>query len=200
MDTNNHTPFDETLFEFTKFPNQLHYYFFNQGFSKEECSQIIDSFAPKCNKGATIFGDENSQKRKTSITWIPKNNTTQWIYDKLIRMAKEANDSMFNFTITNLVDQIQFACYDSNVHGRYDNHLDVGAGDRYACRKLSMSVQLSDPTEYEGGDFVLTNNKRPPKDQGNVIVFPSYLEHRVEPVTKGKRYSLVLWFYGPPYS
>jgi len=200
MDTETHQVFDETLLKLTnKFPNQLNYYFFKQAFSKDECSRIIDSFSPKCVNAATVFGNNYSETRRTSVTWIPKNPSTQWIYDKLVEMASEANEAMFGFKITNLIDQIQFASYDESVKGTFANHVDMGAEDRYSCRKLSMSVQLSDPVDYEGGDFVITNNKWPPKEQGNVILFPSFLEHRVDPVTKGRRYSLVLWFYGPPY-
>lgn len=200
MDTETHFPFDNTFSEFVKFPNQLNYYYFTNGFSTEECDRIIQAFAPKCVNDATIFGEKKSEIRKTSVTWIPRNMTTQWIYDKFLDMAKKANDAMFHLNITNLVDRIQFACYDESVQGRYDNHLDVGVNDIYSCRKLSISVQLSDPSEYEGGDLVITNNKWVQKDKGTVCVFPSFLQHRVDPVTKGKRYSLVLWLYGPPYS
>jgi len=199
MDTVTRDKYDKTLFDFVKkYPNQLNYYFFEKGFSSEECKKICDSFLPKCENEATVFGNSLSEKRRTSVTWIPRNASTNWIYEKLIRMAKEANDAMFNLQVTTLRDDIQFASYDEANQGMYASHVDVGAEDEYSCRKLSISVQLTNPDDYEGGELII-NNKLIGKTQGNVIVFPSFLEHEVQPVLKGNRQSLVLWFYGPPY-
>ena len=66
-------------------------------------------------------------------------------------------------------------------------------------RKLSMSIILN--SDYKGGDFEMRGLKEkiPRLEEGSIIVFPSFLEHRVTPVTKGIRYSLVAWFLGPPY-
>ena len=77
-------------------------------------------------------------------------------------------------------------------------------GDKFLhgnTRKLSMSIVLND--EYEGGDFEIFNlipeSEVPRLQEGSIIVFPSFMEHRVTPVTKGTRYSLVAWFVGPPF-
>jgi PKHD-type hydroxylase len=201
MDTRTHFPFDDVLTKMLpKYPDYLSYYFFKDGFSKEECKRIIESFAPKCTEDGTIFKhDVDKRMRKSKITWIPRNRTTQWIYDRLLGMAKEANDSMFGFDITTFRDQIQFGLYDGSENGKYDNHIDVGTDDITACRKLSMSVQLSEPSEYVGGDLVIDNQYICPKDSGTVVAFSSFITHKVTPVTNGKRYSLVIWLYGPPF-
>jgi PKHD-type hydroxylase len=114
-------------------------------------------------------------------------------------MAKEANDSMFGFDITTFSDKIQFGLYDGAENGKYDNHIDVGTECIAACRKLSMSVQLSEPDDYEGGDLVIDNQHECPRKMGTTVVFSSFITHKVTPVTKGKRYSLVVWLYGPPF-
>ena len=79
--------------------------------------------------------------------------------------------------------------------------MDFG-NDATSTRKLSVSVQLSDPSEYEGGDLELMVNRnyiKVPKEKGTIIFFPSYLTHRVTKVTSGKRNSLVAWFHGPSF-
>jgi len=82
----------------------------------------------------------------------------------------------------------------------YDWHLDIGKTDT-SSRKLSVSVQLSDPEGYEGGELLLRDyaNESPVKEIGSVIVFPSYLSHRVSKILTGERWSLVAWVHGPPY-
>ena len=96
---------------------------------------------------------------------------------------------------------------DSNIQmneadgGHYDWHMDTGP-DQFSRRKISITVQLSDPSEYEGGDLQLKINsghQNTPKGFGTVVIFPSYLLHRVTPVTGGLRKSLVLWITGPAF-
>ena len=106
-------------------------------------------------------------------------------------MALEANNTMFHLCITNIRDRIQFGMYDSSFAGKYDEHIDIGENE-FSQRKLSICVQLSDPSDYEGGDLHIRKNKTP-RVKGAVSVFPSFLEHRVETVTSGTRYSLVIW-------
>jgi PKHD-type hydroxylase len=68
--------------------------------------------------------------------------------------------------------------------------------------KISLSIQLSDPSEYEGGDLEFTwgrSSKFAPKEKGAMVLFPSYSLHKVHPVTKGKRRALVLWAHGPAF-
>ena len=199
MDLTTNVPFDNTLFKFTShFPNLIHYYYYENMFTVKECEQIINTFTPVCNIDGTIFSNNEKNYRKTKITWIPNNHTTKWIYDRFIDYIKDANMNMFKFDITTFRDLIQFGLYDSSFNGHYGRHVDLGHTGDSSCRKLSISVQLSDCSEYTGGDLILKNIIAP-KKQGCAVVFPSYLEHEVTPVTTGKRYSLVLWIYGPPF-
>ena len=200
MDTETHDGFGDALQKVTPvFRNLSHYYYYENGFTPRECEYIIENFSNCCTQPATIFGGKTeNDTRRTKLAWIPRNKTTEWIYDKMFYMAKDANTNMFNFDITSLCDLIQFACYDSEEKGNYQRHMDMGADDIYACRKLSITVQLSKPEDYDGGKLKI-NKYYSPQNQGASCVFPSYIEHEVEPVTRGKRHSLVLWFYGPQF-
>ena len=74
------------------------------------------------------------------VTWIPKNTTTDWIYDKVLKAMVEANDNMFHFELTTLKDKIQLGCYRGDQKGKYGRHVDMGSDDIHACRKLSISI------------------------------------------------------------
>jgi PKHD-type hydroxylase len=111
----------------------------------------------------------------------------------------EANDKSFHVNLDNK-SEIQFTEYRSDEDGRYDWHQDVNwNGQEGIDRKLSVTIQLSDESEYEGGNFEFEDIKSSMnfKAQGTIIIFPSYLRHRVTKVTSGTRRSLVAWFYGP---
>lgn len=199
MDTTTHFEFDDILQRFTKnFGNQMHYYYYKQLFSHDECDKIIGDFGEKCLDKATVVPTTNGSGRITDLTWIPKNPTTNWIYDKILAAMADANDNMFHFDLTTLKDKIQLGCYRGDQKGRYGRHVDIGFNDIISCRKLSISVLLSDPDTYEGGDLILRTIVAP-KERGNACVFASFTEHEVTPVTSGERYSLVLWVYGPPF-
>jgi PKHD-type hydroxylase len=80
-------------------------------------------------------------------------------------------------------------------------HLDFGAGE-ISARKLSMTIQLSDPDEYEGGDLQFMINEKivtAPREKGTLIIFPSFMIHRVTPIIRGTRQSIVGWVSGPPF-
>ena len=112
-------------------------------------------------------------------------------------MAVEEVNRHYQFEILG-IREVQVARY--YAEDFYDWHLDIGKTDT-STRKLSLSVQLTDPNDYEGGELVLRDyqNERPVKELGSVIVFPSYLSHRVNRVTTGERWSLVAWVHGPPF-
>lgn len=201
MDAVRHNEFDQTLKIFTKnFQNLTSYYYFKDVFSIEEAAVIIKTFdTPEMTRGTIFTGDVISNDRVSSVNWIPYNRTTEWIYDRILKHARVANGAMFKFDISNLYDRIQFTKYTGAEHGKYKRHMDIGENNIHGCRKLSISVQLSDPCQYEGGDLVIRNYDPVPKEMGTMCVFPSFLEHEVKPVTFGTRYSLVLWLYGPQF-
>jgi len=183
--------------------------YFKSKISKDVCEHIIESASKLPKTDATIGHSENSARldelRKSKISFIIKHDPNyKAIFNELWQMALVANEDWFNFHITKL-DFLQFAEYDSAYEGYYGKHHDVFwlNGDKKYHRKLSCIVQLSDPNNYEGGDFELYADQMPNpnelKEQGTVIFFPSFIEHQAKPVTKGTRYSLAGWFEGPKW-
>jgi PKHD-type hydroxylase len=182
-------------------PNLLNYYRFVNAFTAEECDFLVNS---KFNLGPALT--ENGVKsdlRKSNVFWIPKTAQYDGLHQKVMELVGKCNKEFFNFDISVLHEKLQFTEYDSSYQGHYDWHFDVGGSPVHCGRKLSVSVQLSDPSAYEGGElqFSLDAGRTvvAEKGKGTMIIFPSYLQHRVTPVTKGTRYSLVTWITGPPF-
>ena len=114
-----------------------------------------------------------------------------------------ANKENFGFRLNNFYE-LQYTEYHSSEQGFYDWHQDiVWLQPTESQRKISVTVQLSDDDDYEGGDFEFNKDLPQPSDirtRGTVIVFPSFLYHRVTEVTKGERKSLVAWYEGESFS
>lgn len=179
--------------------NHLNYYYFENGFTPEEVIKIreIGDNAPK-EKGTTVADDENlvSDYRISDISWLGENTETMWIYEKMANLAKIANKEMWNFDIWGYHDSLQYTVYYGDG-GHYDWHADLGPG--ISNRKLSCVLQLSDPSEYEGGELEMNPGGQiltVPKKLGLICFFPSFLLHRVKPLTSGVRRSLVTWLCG----
>jgi len=170
------------------------YYKWEQIIKAEECESIIAEF----KDSDFIEGKVNSglqDARCTSIHWVDP----RYLLNRAIQhFMLEANTELFNYAMETS-ETLQFGKYE--VGGKYDWHQDVSSVNEEKHRKLSTTVQLSNPDDYEGGDFQFFNGEQEPDDlkirkQGSVIVFDSRDWHRLTPVTKGVRYSLVLWSLG----
>lgn len=136
--------------------------------------------------------------RKGNVSFITPTDSAH-TYEVLSWVVNKLNEDYFNYELTGFGEFLQFAEY---KEGDYINsHLDMGATP--IPRKLTMSVQLSDEDDYEGGDLeVMTSAEHPLKlsrQRGTVLLFPSYIMHRVTPVTSGIRHSLVGWVTGPQF-
>lgn len=122
-----------------------------------------------------------------------------YMYDILFKMIQECNEKLYRFNIATF-ENIQFTEYEESYQGHYAWHTDLGPDAN--TRKLSVVVQLSDPSEYEGGELqykIGDEESTVPKEKGYVIIFPSFILHRVTPVTKGTRRTLALWTTGPSF-
>jgi PKHD-type hydroxylase len=138
--------------------------------------------------------------RRSNISWISPHIHTEFIFEKISIALSSMNKMFYNYNLTHLED-LQFSEYDEEYKGMYRNHTDDGF-DSATTRKLSFSLQLSNPEDYEGGDLLLYRFKldepvKAHKEQGLLIAFPSFTIHEVTPVTRGTRYSLVGWAHGP---
>ncbi len=147
---------------------------------------------------ATTFGGENLDHRRSRIAWLTENETVKAMLNPYIAEARTIMGIDVDFK-----PEIQFTEYHASEGGKYDWHHDVDWNNSNGTdRKLSLTVQLSDPNDYDGGDFQFSEVEQLPdfaKQKGTVMVFPSYLVHSVSPVTRGVRRSLVAWFSGPTW-
>jgi PKHD-type hydroxylase len=184
--------------------------YFKSYFTPAQCSQILQSAQALPAADAVVGIADGSRvdttTRRSQIRWaLPDNSDFKWVFRELWDMAIQANRDFFDFHISKL-DYIQIAEYDSAYKGEYKVHHDVFwlNGDPSYHRKLSCIIQLTDPSEYEGGSFELVDtNTFPPAaeiaTQGTVIFFPSFFLHRANPVTAGVRHSVAAWFDGPKW-
>lgn len=150
-----------------------------------------------------VAGVSNPDIRKTDVSWLGLTPETVWLWEKLTSVIANANQQYFKFNLTGCYEPIQFGVYKAEDNGHYDWHTDASNTDNNAPRKLSMSLLLSDSSEFEGGELQIktSNDKIQTLDmiKGRAWFFPSYMLHRVTPVTKGVRRSLVLWVGGPEF-
>lgn len=172
-----------------------------QALTPQDCAAIIAMMPPEGGKDAGLVDGRASETiRRTRIHWLPETDATAWVYDRLTRLIARANREVFHYALSGFDEEAQIGCYREG--GFYDWHVDRGGRGAGRTRKLTVSVQLSDPATYEGGALDLNPDGREveaPRAQGTAIVFPAYALHRVRPVTAGLRHSLVIWTHGPDF-
>jgi PKHD-type hydroxylase len=182
-------------------------------FTADECKQIIQIGTSGETASELAYGTvgditnatdniaEISKVRRSPISWLRSDiKDNHWIYQRMTDAIKNINNQFFNYELTE-IQSLQFTCYDAEEEGFYGKHIDM-MYQGTSTRKLSVTVQLSDGGDYEGGDLLLHTAEeptRPFRQQGTGIFFPGYTLHEVTPVTKGKRYSLVAWVLGPRF-
>lgn len=175
------------------------------GFNKEEIHHIVQlGEMLQFQKGALGGGADgrvDPSIRETDITWFHPGEDTHWIYDRIRNLAARINYDKFQFDLTHF-QHLQYAVYKPGGH--YSWHTDAGSGTT-EHRKLSFVVGLSDPEDYDDGELELNVGGNPDTAismklvPGDVVVFPSWVIHRVKPVTRGERRSLVGWAVGPAF-
>lgn len=167
-------------------------------FSPDECRRIVELGDARAKvDGILEDGSDRYQKHRVSqVSWIEPNAETHWLYHRLGVVLQDAN-AQYGFDLRGLVDLLQYTLYGPEQH--FDWHIDIGSG-RSSVRKLSMTIQLSDAADYQGGELEFVGGSVPQqRELGTAIVFPSMLAHRVSPVTGGQRRSLVVWACGPSF-
>lgn len=178
--------------------DQVNFYaFFKNAFSKEECQTIIDIAK---NKGL-IKGKTKGESdiRDSKISWLYPNDNMDWVFRRVTTIVLNLNKDFFKFDLFGINEGFQFTNYTA-PSGKYGKHVDRAVD--IVVRKLSISIQLTDPKEYEGGELYLYDDDKGTlmdKTQGTLIMFPSYVLHEVMPVTKGERNSLVTWVTGKQF-
>jgi len=169
-------------------------------FTPEECQKIIEMGQSKVPNVAHIAdGQINTKIRKAKISWIEWENENSWLFHKLGELAKDANNTRYQFQISGFLEALQYTEY-TKKGDHYTWHSDFGKG-KIAMRKLSQVLLLSKPEEYTGGELEFQGliDAKIPRTQGTLIQFPSFEYHRVTPLIKGNRKTLVTWLSGDPF-
>ena len=166
-------------------------------FSKEECKKIINLCNKLPEETAKVGGGGttkvNTKTRDTEVRWLQPGHDAS-IFSKLTSATLNLNKDFFKFDLDGFMEGIQFTRYHKGMF--YKPHVDRS----FNCpiRKLSISVLLSDPKTFKGGDLKIENTI-PEAKQGTLIAFPSFMVHQVTPVKQGERCSLVGWITGPNF-
>ena len=175
-------------------------------FTPEQCQDIINMGHQQKQEEAQVGhekkagGNYDTKKRITTVSWIPFKVMPD-LYRIIERSMNQVNGNHFGYEGMTLTEPAQFTEYPKG--GFYDWHMDAEVNCQFEppVRKISMTILLSNQSEFEGGDleFMSEGNKPPQLVQGQAIYFCSLIRHRVNKVKKGIRRSLVMWFGGPPF-
>jgi len=166
--------------------------------SAEEIDALIAAYGPKVAEAKLGDGGRRAAMRRSQTVFLENNAEHRWLYDRIWRSAVGFNERFFGVDISGIQGKVQLARYDACDEGFYDWHTDFG--ELAPMRKISITIQLSDPADYDGGDLELLYRNEPfrcDKTRGLAVAFPSFVLHRVAPVTRGTRWSLVAWITGP---
>ena len=175
-------------------------------FTPEQCNKIIQAGRAEPRNNAQVGNDKGTKdgvidtKTRTShISWIPFKKMAD-MYKDIERMMKTTNGNHFGFDGMQINELAQYTEYPEG--GFYDWHVDndVNMQHEPPVRKISMTLLLSPESEFEGGDLELMSEGKIAKlKQGHAVFFASFIRHRVKPVIRGRRQSLVMWFGGTPF-
>ena len=173
-------------------------------FTPEQCRKIIESGRAQKPQTAQVGmnkpgGGTDTKKRVTTISWLPFKEMAPMYHDLNIFIQK-CNENHFGFGDIRITENAQFTEYPEG--GFYDWHMDCDVNMQHEppVRKISMTLLLNDPSEFEGGHLeLMAPGKFAELKQGHAIVFASFLNHRVNKVRRGVRQSLVVWFGGKPF-
>ena len=175
-------------------------------FTPEQCQMIIEAGRAEPKQDASVGNNKgikggviDTKTRTSHISWIPFNKMTE-MYKRLEKTMKQTNGNHFGFDGMTITEMAQYTEYPEG--GFYDWHVDNDVNMRHEppVRKISMTCLLSPESEFEGGDLELMAEGKIAKiKQGQAIFFASFIRHRVKPVIRGTRKSLVMWFGGTPF-
>jgi len=204
----------------TNFPEERQkiiypYCFWNQVFTSEELDVICEISANQeldtaaifgASNNRTGFGEKNLTVRKSKTSIHNPNEENSWIFKRLNSVIEMCNDRWYNFDL-NGYNNYQYTEYHGASNDHYDWHVDIdmsplNTNTHSETRKLSISLLLNNEEDFTGGDLQIghsQNYETPIMKKGTLVLFPSFQLHRVTPVTKGIRKSLVLWVVGPKF-
>ena len=171
-------------------------------FTPEQCKMIIEAGRSEPKQTGQVGGGSggtvDTKTRTSHISWIPFKKMLD-MYKDIEKLMQKTNRNHFGFDGMTLTEPAQYTEYPEG--GFYDWHIDsdINCAHEPPVRKISMTCLLSPESEFEGGDLeVMSEGKVAKLKQGQIVFFASFVRHRVKPVIKGNRKSLVMWFGGTP--
>jgi len=172
-------------------------------FTPPECRTIIEiAKAGRFDTAGLVGGSLKTNTRRARIYWLDEEGTGAWVFKRILDTVAETNRRHFHFRLEEFSEKMQVAWYGAEPGGFFDWHVDFGDGPVARRRKLTTVVQLSDPDTYSGGALETNSDgvvRTASRGAGDALLMPSFVLHRVAPVTQGERYSLTLWSHGPAF-
>ena len=175
-------------------------------FTPLQCKMVMEAGREEPRNNAQVGSDKgikggviDTKTRTSHISWIPFKKMPE-MYKQIEQTMKQTNGNHFGFDNMQITEMAQYTEYPEG--GFYDWHVDndVNCANEPPVRKISMTCLLSPEHEFEGGDLELVKEGQSIKlKQGQAVFFASFIRHRVAPVTRGVRRSLVMWFGGTPF-
>ena len=174
------------------------------GFTEEECDLIIQTGELFEFIKAGIGdgpGNVDEETRKTNITWIEPRDDHKWVFERMHTIVAKVNYDKFQLELRKF-DGFQYSKYEEGGHYKWHKDVSLTPSNEGLYRKLSVVLMLSNPSDYEGGDLLISDNggfenvKNYKFKKGDIAFFYSTTPHKVEPVTKGTRLTLVTWCLG----
>ena len=167
-------------------------------FTPKLCQEIIDlNKTLEKEKGKIENAKRADNYRKSTISWIPFDKM-QPMYDDINIFIQKINRNYFGFENIQITERAQVAEYSKGEFYGWHTDTSFDMGKEPPVRKLSITLLLNDPSEFEGGDLEIANTNMTPMKRGHATIFASFLQHRITPVTRGLRKSFVMWFGGEP--
>lgn len=184
--------------------------YWDDAFTEEELEKIVSYCETFELDYGTTFGSSNKEEaekhRVSNVRFHERNPDTAWVFDRLNFVIQAINEKFYNFNL-NGYSKFQYTTYDAENDGHYNWHMDMSMGRQETpdveTRKLSLTLLLNDT--FSGGEFCINTSieekpDTPQMKKGRIILFPSFMIHRVAPVTVGTRRSLVVWVLGPKFT
>jgi len=199
--------FDPKLKSYVTHP----YIFWDGWFSEEELQTIENVCINSGTERAKVINENGiayeSSIRPCNTKFHMINDNNAWFIHKMAALLEHVNNKYYQYDVWGF-EGFQYTEYTSEKNDRYGYHMDMITGDNIPeylrmPRKLSLSLILSNPTEYDNGEFEFKvseeNLFQPEQKRGRAIIFPSYILHKINPVTRGVRRSIVTWVVGPKF-
>jgi PKHD-type hydroxylase len=180
------------------------------GFTSEELTDIeVYCDRAGVEPGGMLGGNDESRGRKSAVGFHKPDGLNSWFFKKLNGIVEALNAQCYGFDLSGYV-YFQYTVYRGEAGGFYDWHMDMILGDGHShfdegTRKLSLSLLLSEPgADFTGGEFLINDGRQDapliiPLRKGELAAFPSWMIHKVAPVTRGTRKSIVVWVLGPKF-